>query len=295
VRTYSRLRRSLRIGPLLALALGLAACGGDTVSLDPVASAASRTAQVSTQHMSMTAVMQLPGVSQTISFTAEGAVDNRARRGEIAIDMSSLAGALPPSAHALSDPGLWRGKEVFDASNGLVVYMNFPFLAQSARLTKPWIRFDVGSFAKKLGFDFDQLMQMSGGDPTRQLEYLRATSGEVRKLGTAKVRGVTTTHYRAHVDLSKYPKLLPESQRGVARSSVEALTKLTGASTFPVEVWVDNRNLVRRMRMVMVMKAPQGPMTMWMTLDFYGFGTPVNVELPPADQVTDLAELAASG
>jgi hypothetical protein len=137
-------------------------------------------------------------------------------------------------------------------------------------------------------------MQMSGGDPTQQLDYLRATSGDVRKLGTATVGGARTTHYRAIVDLDKYPKLLPESQRDLARNSIKAFTKLTGQGTFPIDVWIDSRQLVRRMRMVMAMQSPQGPMTIWTTLDFYGFGAPVKVQIPPADQVVDVSELAAS-
>lgn len=277
---------------LAALAVSLVGCGAsDTVtkSLDPVATAATNTARVPTTHMSMTATMSVPGLPTTVQISGEGAVDNVGKRGSMTMDMSSMARSMP-AAGGLNDPSLWRGEYVFDFSKSMVAYMRFPFMTRALGGGKSWVRMDLGSMSKETGVNLDQFMQMNQSNPAQQL--LRAVSGRFTKLGTGRVRGVTTMRYRTNVDIRKYPELLPKGQRQAMKKSIDLLVDMMGGKpTYPVEVWIDGKQLVRRMSLRMDMKAPTGSMAFAMSMDFYGFGRPVSVRFPRAEDTVDMTQL----
>lgn len=287
------MRRLLTPLLLAVLAVSSAGCGAsDTVtkSLDPVAAAATKTARVSTTHMSMTATMSVPGLSTTVQMSGEGAVDNVRKRGSMTMDMSSMARSLPATG-GMNDPSLWRGEYVFDFSKGMVAYMRFPFMTRALGGGKSWVRMDLGSMSKEMGVNLDQFMQMNQSNPAQQLQLLRAVSGRFTKLGAGRVRGVATTRYRTNVDIRKYPDLVPQGQRKAMKKSIELLVDMMGKPTYPVEVWIDAKQLVRRMSLRMDMKAPTGSMAFAMSMDFYGFGRPVSVTFPRAEDTVDLTQL----
>jgi hypothetical protein len=288
------MRRLLTPLLLAVLAVSLAGCGAsDTVtkSLDPVAAAAANTARLPTTHMSMTATMTVPGLPTAVQMNGEGAVDNVRKRGSMTMDMSSMARAMPNTG-GLNDPSLWRGEYVFDFSKSMVAYMRFPFMTRALGSGKSWVRLDFGSVSREMGVNLDQFMQMNQSNPAQQLQLLRAVSGRFSKLGTGRVRGVTTTRYRTNVDIRKYPDLLPEGQRKSMQKSINTLVDMMGGkSTYPVEVWIDAKQLVRRMSLRMEIKAPTGSMSMAMSMDFYGFGRPVSVTFPRAEDTVDMTKL----
>jgi hypothetical protein len=287
------MRRLLTPLLLAVLAVLLAGCGAsDTVtkSLDPVAAAATNTARLPTTHMSMTATMTIPGLPSAVQMSGEGAVDNVRKRGSMTMDMSSMARAMP-AAGGLNDPSLWRGEYVFDFSKGMVAYMRFPFMTRALGGGKSWVRMDLGSMSREMGVNLDQFMQMNQSNPAQQLQLLRAVSGRFTKLGTGRVRGVATTRYRTTVDITKYPELVPKQQRAAMRASIDTLIDAMGKPTYPVEVWIDAKQLVRRMSLRMDMKAPTGSMAFAMSMDFYGFGRPVSVMFPRAEDTVDVTKL----
>jgi hypothetical protein len=288
------MRRLLTPLLLAVLAVSLAGCGAsDTVtkSVDPVAAAATNTARLPTTHMSMTATMTVPGLPTAVQMSGEGAVDNVRKRGSMTMDMSSMAMAMPATG-GLNDPSLWRGEYVFDFSKSMVAYMRFPFMTRALGSEKSWVRLDFGSVSREMGVNLDQFMQMNQSNPAQQLQLLRAVSGRFTKLGTGRVRGVTTTRYRTNVDIRKYPDLLPEGQRTSMQKSINTLVDMMGGkSTYPVEVWIDAKQLVRRMSLRMEIKAPTGSMSMAMSMDFYGFGRPVSVTFPRAEDTVDMTKL----
>ena len=147
--------------------------------------------------------------------------------------------------------------------------------------------------ADSLGVSLSQLSQFNN-DPRQMLDQLQGIAGEVEKIGEEKVRGVDTTHYEASVDLHKYPDRLPPEQREAARQSVERLIDLTGRSSYPIEVWIDDDKLLRRMKLGYSIKIPgqAEEASFSMRMEFFDFGTPVSVEPPPEDEVTDISELA---
>jgi hypothetical protein len=188
----------------------------------------------------------------------------------------------------------WVGQEVADFSNGqAVIYMNLPVLAKVMPGGKPWLKIDLNAIGKKAGIDVSQFTQF-GTDPSQMVDWLRAVSGGVTTVGTEKLDGVDTTHYRANVDLSKYPDLVPAAQREAVRKAIDLVTKQAHISKIPVHVWVDEDGLVRQVRMVVTETIQGQTMNVMTTEQFHDFGALVDVQIPSDDQVTDLTTLAGA-
>jgi hypothetical protein len=134
----------------------------------------------------------------------------------------------------------------------------------------------------------------TGTDPTQFLDFLRAVSTSTAKVGTEKVRGVQTTHYQAKVDLSRYPKLLPASQRAAATRSVNTLASALGSHTMPMDAWVDNSNLVRRIGIAFTECVAQQHVRFGMRMDVFGYGPQSQPQLPGRTESYDITPLLSS-
>jgi len=164
-----------------------------------------------------------------------------------------------------------RGQLVItDTSGGSVVpggQMEGRFLDTTTYLG--WNLFDKQQWVKEphdISSGTDRLIPGFGGpSPDRLLGLLIKSSKEIEGLGSEQIRGVTTKHYRAHVD----PKKLGDD---VFPKDTELL----------VDAWVDGDQLVRRLRVPEEGEDDDEGATV---IDFFDFGIEVDVEAPPADQV----------
>jgi hypothetical protein len=280
-----------RAAALLVLALPLVACGGGgggAVAGASLADAATNSSSKSTVKIDMQLTMRPPQLGQPLTMSIAGAMDNAHKRGDFKLDMSQLADIAGGNA---GSPSEWKGEEVVDAANGnLVVYMRLPFFARVIPGGKPWVKLDVTAAGRKLGVDFSQLTQLTG-NPAEMLGWLRATSGKVTKVGEERVGGEETTHYRATIDLQKYPDVVPADQRAAARRAVQALIRLTHVRTYPVDAWVAKDGLIRKMALRFAESIQGQRLTLGMIMWFHDFGAPVTVTIPPADETTDLSTL----
>jgi hypothetical protein len=281
------MRRGLLIALLLAATLPLA-CGGDEVSPETaVAEAATKTADTGSSRIAFEASLSGGGLPQAFEFTGEGEVDYRSRQARLTYDMSDFV----------------SGGGQFDLiMDGAVMYMRFPReLGAKLPEGKAWVKVDLGKVGRELGIDIDELMQLNQGDPAQVLSYLRGASEGVDEVGEEEVRGVETTHYRARVDLRKSVELSTETldpvTRAALRESVDRLIEMTGTETIPIDVWIDEEGLARRMAMAFDMRVPEatGKTHMEMSFELFDFGTAVDVEPPPAGDVIDLQQLIATG
>jgi hypothetical protein len=251
-------------------------------TIDPVASAATKTEQAGGSKMSMTADVNSPA-GQSYEITANGAFDQQ--EGEMTMDLSNL----------LQSTGLPVGSgsgivlRYLTENGDPVVYMEMPFLASELPAGKTWIRLDLEKAGKSLGVDFSQLLSQSNQNPAQTLDLLRA-SGDVTTVGPDTVDGVATTEYEGSIDLAKAAKL-----RGLPQDLVQKLEDATGASEIPVEVWIGADGLVRQMRETIDTTTGGQPLTTTMTMDMSDFGTDVSVSAPPSDEVLDITDQAVSG
>lgn len=162
---------------------------------------------------------------------------------------------------------------------------------------KRWLKIDVAEAAKSAGVDINQLTQWD--DPSTLLDLLRA-GGDDKELGDERIHGVQTTRYRADVDLAKAVESLPSDQRKAARASIESMTRLLAVNTIPVDVWIGDDKLLRRMEMAVNINtaAAGGPsdesLGLTVSTELYDYGTKVEVKAPPAAQTLDIAAMADS-
>ncbi len=299
---------TLRLITRGAVAAGLAVaavgCGssGSSVAVPPaaqggarfLASAATKSTATPSMKTDLTVTMlssQLPGGRMEVSAT--GALDNQNHRMTMRLDLSPLASQLGAAA-ALGSASDWVGQEVADFSNGrAVIYLSLPVLARVVPGGKPWIKVDLSAVGKQAGIDLSQFTQLAA-DPSQMVDWLRTVSGDVTTVGTEQLDGVDTTHYRANVDLSKYPDLVPADQREAVRNAIDQLTKSAHLSSFPVHVWVGKDGLVRQVRAVLTETIQGQTMNVVTTERFHDFGAPVDIRIPSNDQVTDISSLAGA-
>lgn len=230
------------------------------------ADTASRTARVS-----VTTTMRMQGM--TVAYTETGAFDFAHSRGVLRMKgpgpMATEVRYIPPKMY-VRIPGGARGP--------------FPH-------GKTWMAVSAGASG---GLGASLLGPFGGTDPGDLLTSLKASSSSVTKLGSAEVRGVQTTEYRLSIDPAKAAARIPALQRAGFRAFARSL----GAGTVPVDVWVDQQNLVRQFRFSLHppkgLGAPGGA-HMTQTVDFYDFGVPVRVTAPPAAEVASLPGLARDG
>jgi len=265
---------------LVALAVGLTACGGDALALDPVASAATKTVEAGSSRVEVKVAMKVGGDS--VDMTGSGAFDYRKARGEATYSMQ-----LPMFGEVGMDMRIL----------GTRVFIRLPEALAGAGLTggKEWTSVDIGKSLDRSGLgglDFSQQQ-----DPTQMLQYLRAASTGVTEAGSATVRGVETTRYTGRLDFRKaldagIEKLeLTPAERQRAREGIETMLDQLGGEGVPFEVFVDEDGLLRRMTMDMNMAIEGEQVSMKMSMDYFDFGVAVNVQAPAAKDVFDATEM----
>ncbi|HSH60342.1 MAG TPA: hypothetical protein VK988_12025 [Acidimicrobiales bacterium] len=105
--------------------------------------------------------------------------------------------------------------------------------------------------------------------------------------------------YRGTVDMNKAAAAAPPEQQ----QTYQKLAQIYG-QPLPVEVWIDGDGRLRKMTYAVDLgtlnlppEATQGQKptgNLNFTIELFDFGTPVSVTVPPADQVTDFAQLTAA-
>lgn len=211
--------------------------------------------------------------------------------GEGVVDFSGAASSLTMGIAGMGD---FEMRQVGDAA-----YVKMPeaFRTQVPG-AKPWMRVDLDAvYEQQYGASPGQMQGGMARDPALQLEYLRGVSDSVEKVGTEKVRGAQTTHYRAVLDLAKEAAQQDPEVRGAHDDLVEQL----GGDKLPVEVWLDDHERVRRFAIDVTMPVPKGTdapgtpegaeVRTQIKIDYYDFGLNVDVQAPPPDQTMDGSRL----
>jgi hypothetical protein len=274
--------------PALALAFATSGCGSSAVTLDPVAQAADVTSHEGGAHMAISARISAAGSPAPFRMSGQGFFDYRSQEGTLTLDMSGI-----PSLGAAGLAGGLRIQEIFKSAT---IYVGSPLFAGRLPGGAHWIKLSLARVGQSLGFN---LQQLAGGqsNPAQFLEYLKASSGSVTTVGHESVRGVPTTHYRGTVDLRKAADAVPAGGRAQLRAALEDVIARSGVSTVPVDAWIDNHGLVRRMTLSMSLPLAGQTVQMQITIELFGFGRTPPVSPPSAGDVYDATQsaLAALG
>lgn len=222
-------------------------------------SAAAATTRTGTARASIELVMSFGG--NEVVAEGEGLVDFAAERASMTMDMPAAGGTMRMIA------------------DGKLVYMQgatYQAIAQG----KPWVAMDTA----RMGTSPLSGMSTSAGGAD-VLSSLRALQDkgvvrQVREVGTDEVRGVRTVKYEGEFD----PEALVDSMSGATKEVREALRQVRMDSA-SMAVWVGDDDLVRRMTSTFSLSMQGTEMNMSMTMDLFDFGIPVQIEVPPPDQV----------
>jgi len=241
---------------LLPLVAVLAACGGDTLALDPVAQAADVTTKAGSEHVEFVGLSTVQG--RQIRMTGSGDFGNNPQLGRMTLRF---------------DAGGKTG-ELTEITKGWRIYMTSPLFDSRLPSGKKWLSLDLQKAGRSAGLDFSSMTAQTPGQTLQQLK----ASGDVSKVGTETIDGVETTHYTATID----PAKIPNGAR---------LQKLTGASYKPVDVWVDGDDHVKRLHIAYSMTGAAAAgvgSSNEMTMTFSDYGKHVDVSVPPDSETYDV-------
>ena len=234
----------------------LAGCGAsDPIAAEEVSAAVSKTASEGTSRM------EIVGDSEKEDVVMRGVADHERNRASFTYDVTS------------SDDETLSGAKL--RVIGTKMYISAEMLgatddpATTAK-PKPWFETDLAETELTL----DQLLfPFPFVDPGRILAGFQKVSGSVESLGEEAVRGVPANRYRLTLDLARMIETAPADDRAALRKELEERK----TKTEPVEVWIDDAGLARRVRFTVDSDD--------VTIDFFDFGIDVDIEAPPADQV----------
>jgi hypothetical protein len=129
-------------------------------------------------------------------------------------------------------------------------------------------------------------------DPRSTIDALGENVPGLRKVGTEKIRGVTTTHLRGRVDLSdKAIAAAPSSKR----AALQRARTTFGPDGYPVDIWLDVGGRVRRVQYVLESGTAGQKTSTTVRLDLFSFGGDSGIEIPNASDVGDGSALLHPG
>lgn len=251
----------------VALALQQGGDGGGGGPLNAIARAAEKTQGQPGGRASMRAVISGPG-SEQITM-----------RGQMVFDDDDRSRAVL----TVLPPGSGETFQMKMVTAGTTMYMSSPRFGS------------LPDGAEWMGLNLDFALEQEqeslvpgNTDAKGELALLEGVSDDIHKLGKEDVRGAPTTHYRGTIPVAEQA----ERMRDLGADEIAGRFE-KDASPTEVEVWIDAKGLVRRMRIVQT--SPQvdegGTTTTDMRIDFFDFGIEPEIDVPDSDEVFDATAL----
>jgi hypothetical protein len=281
-------KKVLVVGSLMAL--GAAGCGssgvakgGGTTPVHAIETAYRTTENAKTADVAFNESIRAAsssGSSQSETVTGSGQMDLDHQNFDISVNSPS-------------------GGSVKVLETGGTLYIQVPPAdASTVPGNKPWESIDLNQVDQaKLGKSFSQLSSLNSENPAQALSNLATVSDGVTKVGPDTVGGVSTTEYKASIDLSKVASQAQAKDGAKAADSVSQEQQALGTSTIPVTVWVDANGLVRQISEQTPIPAASagagnGGGTATVTMTFSNYGAPVQLTPPDSSQVADVTAQA---
>jgi hypothetical protein len=153
---------------------------------------------------------------------------------------------------------------------------------------KHWMRFDAAALGKTPQVNKWAPGQDARQNPTAESTFLTG-SKDVKRVGTERVDGVRTTHYRGTVSLDDLRSSLKKEDKETRERRERSLERYEemGVDSLTMDMWIDGSGYGKQVRVRGA--ADDGPLDM--TTTFLDINKPVTVKAPPAEDTVDLAEM----
>jgi len=259
----------------IALALSSSGCGSASATLDPVAQAAEATSRAGGAQVSIAGSMTSATLGGALTLGGGGEVNFKSDEADLVVRMSGLA--------ADAAAGLGGGMlHLSELLKGGSMYVSSPLFDGRLPGGARWLKVDTAQVGQAEGLDPSSL-SIVGGDPGQYLADLKA-AGNVSVVGHDSIRGVATTHYAGTIDLLDAAETQPAADRAAARAALQKLIAESGVRNVPVEVWIDDARLVRRLSLDI---SGQG-IRIAIGVEYFGFGSTPAVTAPSGSDVFDV-------
>jgi hypothetical protein len=297
-----RHRRHLLLILAALVAVLAAACGGGSSSdnasdddavvvdedgvaaFDLVASSPDRLAEEHSARIDMVMRMTgMPAPTPVMEITAEGLTDLQTQNAVMTMDMGTIAAIEVRMIDGVMFMDFGALMQSFPGESGLPPGVR-------------WMRLDMAALGEELGMTPEDLgLNAQPTDFSQYLNQLRDVSRGVEEVGVEEIDGVSTTHYRAEVDLDKAYDQVPDQFRALVEGSRDALRGVH----LPIDVWLDDDGLLRRYETRFDVSSlgvsDAGDASMTMTMNLSDFGVDVDVQAPPESETLDMLDLMGPG
>lgn len=227
-----------------------------------------------------------PELADGLELVFTGEYNTATESSEISLDLGAIAMAtseaegtdLGPFASMFDEPMVIR-------TVGNRSFVSWSLLSLLSGGQGTWIEGESG--------DADQITEAFGagptGSPTAFLTALEEANADITEIGTEDVRGVSTTHVRALVDLAELDTAISEEERETLERD---LGELAG-SEFPIDFWIDDDGLIRRYSMNLDQSdnGGEGSAEGSVVFEFFDYGADISIDVPPADEVISADQL----
>ncbi|MFF4586727.1 hypothetical protein [Streptomyces sp. NPDC001388] len=285
----NRRRRTAAAAATGLLLTGAAACGSQgRGASDGVQRSA---AQVLTAAYEKTAEARSARVTMTVSAPAalEDGGDMK-MSGIMGWEPTVMDVTMEGSALA-ADPGAPERVRMIVRDN--VMYTDMGAEASAEMDGKRWMKLDMAAMAKAAGGDAMRKQMTSGlenmnQDPAEQLAML-LDSPNLKQVGSETIGGVEARHYKGTLtvkemlDSGDSLDVLEADERAEVLKQIEK----AGVEGYDTDVWVGDDDLP--VRMDVGMATPEGDVEI--SMSFSDYGTEAEVEVPPADETFDMADM----
>jgi hypothetical protein len=276
------LKRS-SIAMMLIACLALAACGGDTPAGS--SSQAARKEQDPADRFKVAATKaqgwETLRFSMSMNSASLGVIS-----GEGEQDMARQKLRMTMTMPAPGTPtGTMTMEQIMAGTN---MYMKSPVFGELLEGGKSWVKFDLAQMGDAMGIDIAALLDQTQIDPQGPVSFLGGAQGEIEELGTELVRNTPTTHYRFTVDLAASAAALPPDLAEAIKPMFEEMP-----ATFPAEAWMDEDNMVRRIRYSMALPGVEGQPAeeIETQMEFFDFGAAFEIVEPGPSEFVDLGQM----
>lgn len=128
-------------------------------------------------------------------------------------------------------------------------------------------------------------------DNSLAMYYVYGAVGDVKELAPETIVGIRTQHYGLEIDLEVAADLVPASKREVLLDNIAELRTNGVPRTVEAEVWVGADGLIYRTDYLYELSRATGGGTLRATYDFFDFGVPLDLGIPPEELIVDIEDV----